>query len=264
MTPRSREAIVGAMRTLGGVILGLFTSVAAWAQTPPAPPPAAGPTAEGAPAEEPAPPPEPPPEPAKPPPPRRVAAEEHAAHRPEARTMGIGAGWSLGGTDLTIPNTASVRFRFPSGMALEPFVVVAISQTSQKREDPLFPDTEQTNSALDFTLGTQVRYPLASIGPVDFLFLGGVAAGFGHDEDDPNGPNNETKTNTLTIGLSWGLGLELFLGRRWTFSLDAMNPLFSVDRTSTEEMDVKNTSTTIAAGANFDPSVRGMFHLYFE
>jgi len=177
--------------------------------------------------------------------------------------MGIGAGWTLGGTDLTIPNTASVRFRFPSGIALEPFVVLAIAQSSQKREDPLFPDTEDTSSALDATVGSQFRYPLASIGPIDFLFLGQAAFGFAHDEDDPDGANNETKTNTLNISLDWGLGLELFLGQRWTFSLDGINPLFSVNRTSTEFMDATNTTTTIAAGAIFDPAVRGMFHLYF-
>ena len=178
--------------------------------------------------------------------------------------MGIGAGWTLGGTDLTIPNTASVRFRLPSGLALEPFVVLAVSQTTDRMENIVGPDTKDTSSELEFTVGTQVRYPMASKGPVDFLFLGGAAVGFNHNENDPSGSGNEVKNNTLVFGLSWGLGLELFLGRRWTLSFDASNPLLTITRTSVEFMDLTDTSTTISAGAVFDPSVRAMVHMYFE
>jgi hypothetical protein len=176
--------------------------------------------------------------------------------------MAIGAGWVLG-ADLMVPNTASVRFRFPSGIALEPFVVASITQSSEKEEISGF-DSKTTSSDLDLQLGAQLRYPLASRGPLDLLLLGGASIGIGHDEVDPDGPMNETTTDTLTLGLSWGLGLELFLGRRWALSFDALNPLASVSRTKREMDDFQQTNVDITAGAVFDPTIRALFHLYFD
>src|SRR5687767_1987285 len=117
------------MRIPGGVLtiilsssLSLLAGVARAQQPVPPPPP---PEATPPPAPEPPPPPpqaEPPP---RPPARRPVAADDTSGNRPGDRTMGIGTGWTLGGTDLMVPNTASVRFRLPSGLALEPFVVAA-------------------------------------------------------------------------------------------------------------------------------------------
>src|SRR5687767_809034 len=113
--------MVRPMRTPGGVLPVLFACWAAEAaaQAPPPEPVPPVPPVEPA---EPAPAPEPPPAPPPPPPRRDPTPGPAAPDRPEGRTMAIGAGWNIGSQDLMVPNTASVRFRFPSGLTFEPSI----------------------------------------------------------------------------------------------------------------------------------------------
>src|SRR5689334_7471792 len=100
----------------------LTTSLAAAQPSPPpAPSPASPPLAA-----------EPAPAPLQPPPVARPAVEPADSSRPTELAFGIGVGYSFP-TSLQTPNTTSVRLRLPSGLTLEPQLVLA---TSSSNADP--------------------------------------------------------------------------------------------------------------------------------
>ena len=74
-----------------------------------------------------------------------------------------------------------------------------------------------------------------------------------------------TVVSTTTVGVGWGIGLEWFLRPHWSLSFDALNPLFSIAKTSTDRpLLLSDSSRTVTTyGAVFDPTVRLMAHLFF-
>jgi hypothetical protein len=208
----------------------------------PPPPPVAEPT--------PQPPPQADPPPADVAPP---AEEEDALERPEGFTVGIGLGFDLP-NDLTVPNTTSVRFRLRSGLTLEPFVVFNVSGTSFDFED----GDSTSDSASEVGLGTNLRIPAVSRGPVDFIVLGG--ARFDFTNSNPDGSDNDS--SSLTSALVWGLGLEYWLGRHGVVSFTATNPLVSYTSSTEEQFDGEVTQSSWSAGAIFRPEIILMAHMF--
>lgn len=226
----------------------------------PPPPPAQGDVPPETMEPPPQPPPPPPPSPVPPPveqeapPPVEEEPDSDEPERPEGFSVGIGAGWDLP-TDLSLPDTATVRFRLASGLTLEPFVVFGVSGSSVD-----FTDGDSTSdSASEVGLGTNVRIPVVGHGPVDLLIVAG--ARFDLASSNPDGDDNES--STVGTSLLWGLGLEYWLSRHGVISLTATNPLVSYLSTTEAQFDGEEvTQSSWSAGAIFRPDVMLLAHLF--
>jgi hypothetical protein len=233
----------------------LALAAAAQAQPIPQPVPEPAPPAEPepAPVEPPAPAPQQsqPSEPADPP----EATVDAAAspNRPEGMSVGIGVGYSVP-AQLLEPNLASVRFRFPSGLTIEPTVVLATSRATTE----IGPNETETEAS-EATFATNLRFPLAGRGKIDLVLIGG--AGISYQKQSPDGPDNDT--TTTTFALAWGLGLDYWPKQSWCLSASATNPLFTFTRTRQEMAPLDQKTTSLAFGAIFDPGVFVMLHMFF-
>jgi hypothetical protein len=190
-----------------------------------------------------APPPPPPPPPAAP-----------VMVRPAGTSIGLGFGWVMP-ADLTVPNTASARFRLASGLTLEPLVVVRATIDTQ---EPPFGD-ETTDKQTAFAAGANVRLPMASRGRADLaLVFGGVAA---FVSTNPDGDDNGS--TLFNLGLGWGVGIDVWIKPWLSLSTTAQNPFLQYQATSQEFGNDEATTSTVTVGAIWDPQIDVMLHLYF-
>ena len=244
------------MRTAAAALLAtLSLSTAALAQpVTPAPEPAPA-APEPAVVEPVAPAPEPESTEATPPPDSPTASVEATAspNRPEGMSLGIGIGYSIP-AQLLEPNLASVRFRFPSGLTIEPTIVLATARSTVE----VGPAETETESG-EGTVAANIRLPLAGRGKIDLVLIGG--AGLTYNKQAPDGPDNDT--TTATFALSWGLGLDYWPKQSWCLSASATNPLFAFTRTRQEMAGQDQKSKTLAFGAIFDPGVFILLHMFF-
>lgn len=241
------------------LLAALSLSSSAGAQPAPATPQpettAAEPTPAPAPVEPVAPAPEAS-EPSRPPPdPPAASVEAEAAgpNRPEGMSLGIGVGYSIPAQVLE-PNLASVRFRLPSGLTIEPTVVLDTARTTVK-VGPAETETESSEG----TFAANLRLPVAGRGKIDLVLIG--SAGISYQKQSPDGSDNDTTTTTLA--LSWGLGLDYWPKQSWCLSASATNPLFSFSRTRQEMVPQDQKTTSLQLGAIFDPGVFVMLHMFF-
>ena len=202
---------------------------------------------------EPAPPPEPPPPaPAPQPAPAAEPVDDTSENRPEGTSIGIGVGYSVPASILE-PNLGSVRFRLPSGLTFEPIVNLSASRSSVE-----VGDVESEVEGSEITVATNVRFPLTGRAKVDLVLLGG--AGFSMLSSNPDGGDNDTTETTVAV--AWGLGLDYWPKPRWCISASAMNPLVALSRTVEEGAIDDTTTTQLAFGAVFDPSLFLMLHMF--
>jgi hypothetical protein len=234
------------------VILISSVSVAA-AQTP---------TEEEAPVEEPVQEPveEPAEEPAAATPAPEGTIEQEASAIPGA-AVGIGIGWTFP-ADLTIPDTASVRFRLASGLTFEVALRLALDTTSDETNFGGI-DQEDRTAGLTLAVAALARKPLATRGRLQLVLLLGAGAGVSSFENDPDGPDNETNSTAMSAIAVWGLGIDWFVRPGWSISLSATNPLFLFSRTNSETNGNESTSTDFSIAAEFDPTVQAMVHIYY-
>lgn len=247
-----RSAAAALLATLSVASFARAQPVAQPTTPEPAPEPEPAPAAPVepvAPAPEPSEPAAPPPDP----PAAEVTSEVAAPNRPEGMTLGIGVGYSVPAQILE-PNLASVRFRFPSGLTLEPTVVLATARSTAE-----VGDSEVETEASEATFATNVRLPVAGRGRIDLVLIG--SAGLSYDKQSPDGPDNDTSTTTLA--LAWGLGLDYWPKQSWCLSASATNPLFTFSRTRQEMVPQDQKTTDLAFGAIFDPGVFVMLHMFF-
>lgn len=188
-----------------------------------------------------------------PPPPPMQTETEVRPTRPEGRAIGIGFGWDLP-TDVQAPNRTSVRFRFDSGLTVEPFVGVAFTSINT---DNGTTDSKTTN--FGFEVGADLRFPRQIKGPMDFVLIGG--GGIGLDNTNPEGSDNNS--STFFLDLHWGLGIDLWVRPTWVLSFTATNPAISVQTQSMENPLGDMSTTTTSVGAIFEPNVVAMMHLFF-
>ena len=168
--------------------------------------------------------------------------------------MGVGLGYTFdegSSNDITEIDTTSVRFRFLNGITVEPTVMLSLGNDSV---DQGFGDSDTTT--VNVGLGADVRFPIASWGPVDFVVLGG--AGIGYQRVDPDGDNNNTTTTGITG--RWGLAVEYWVTPRWLINMTGRNPFF--DFASSDQPGGAET-TSIDFGIIFDPTITAMVHLIF-
>ncbi len=258
-------------QTILGVFVALLAAPAALeAQAPPTEPaPEEGATVDddgldGTEAEapdpgwsEPPPPRQPPP---PPPPPEPVVVEEPPEDEgidwlPETRpagSFGLGFGWTFPGTDLWTPSTIAARFRLDSGMAIEPSLTIRATGSGDNDD---FSDDPRL---LQIGLGTMLRVPVASAGPVDFLILGNVGLSSTFDVEPGD-------SRSLTASAGYGLALELWIASRFSIGMDATNPLFSLTWNSIDNPVTGETNKSInwAVGVVWNPQLRILATLYF-
>ncbi len=187
-----------------------------------------------------------------------VAPSARASVRPQGNSVGIGVGYDFP-AGLDRPDIASVRFRLASGLTFEPLLrLITIGTTTEVQQQG--PNVDDSNAAFEFTLGANVRLPLKSRGPLDFILVGGASLGFA--SEDPDGDDNNSAA--FAINLNWGLSIEWWLSESWVFGFTATNPLVSYNSQS-QEMgpDVTQDSSTTSLGLVFDPNVTFMLHLFF-
>jgi hypothetical protein len=216
-------------------------------------------------------------------------ADEAAAGdgRPEGTAVGIGIGYTFPRSILE-PNTASVRFKL-GGITLEPRLNLGGSSlggttgqyTQIGDQPPNESSVENKNGGLGLSVGTDVRFALGSRGPLDLLFIGGISVGWANNSGDATTSTSDivskTSGNSTSAVLNWGLGLEWFLGKGFSLSADAVNPLVSWTRSTTTtetsrpgtdtipalvDRDTTN-NTSVSYGLTFQPTIRAMVHLYF-
>lgn len=216
-----------------------------------------------------------------------VSAQEAATdNRPQGFTVGLGAGWA---TPIRVlePNAVSARFRV-GPVTFEPSLEVrGLSGSDDNSGTTTFPgqppsetNSVDRNSGFNAGINTDVRYPVISRGPVDFLVIGGVGFATQSSTQDRNVENaagdiDRSRVNGTALSVGWGLGAEWFFHRNFSFSADVRNPLFRLAKTSTttetkqavgtESLTTSNRveSTDLDYGVVFSPTVRAMFHFYF-
>lgn len=206
---------------------------------------------------EPPPPRQPPPPPPPPPTPPVVEEPEEdgiewlPSTRPSG-SFGLGFGWSFPGTDLWTPSTIAARFRLDSGMAIEPSLTIRATGSGDNDD---FSDDPRL---LQIGLGTMLRVPVASAGPVDFLILGNVGVSTTVDIEPGD-------SRSLTASAGYGLALELWIASRFSIGMDATNPLLSLSWNATDNPVTGETNKSInwAIGVVWNPQLRILATLYF-
>jgi hypothetical protein len=168
--------------------------------------------------------------------------------------IGIGAGWRFPGGDIQVPNVASVRFRFHSGLTLEALVHAGFELTST-----------DTNTERDLEISGEglLRIPLARKGPFELPLLVGAGLSITSSTNDPDGDDNDTTTTAFGVEGVWGIGIDWFFTSRASFSMSALNPAVRFTSTSTDGPIPSTSSTNFEIAAIFEPVITAMFHLYF-
>lgn len=173
--------------------------------------------------------------------------------RPTAFSVALGLGYLLP-MNLLEPSITTVRFRLPSGLALEPGLALARGRSSTGLDYDPAPLEEGRSAGL---LTAIVRLPLRSRGRVD---LEGVGIGIaGITSERPDGADNDTTTTTFQLG--WGLGLTYWVSPHWTLSATASNPLVSYTREATQQGTAELVRTQTVVGVVFSAELVVMAHL---
>lgn len=167
-------------------------------------------------------------------------------------SFGLAFGWTFPGPDLWTPNTIAARFRLDGGLTIEPNLTIRASGSGDNDD---FTDDPRL---LQIGLGTMLRVPVASAGPIDFLVLGTVGVSTTIDIEPGN-------TRSLNASLGYGLALELWLATRFSIGMDATNALFNLTWNATDNPVTGDTSKSInwAVGVVWNPQLRVLATLYF-
>jgi hypothetical protein len=173
-------------------------------------------------------------------------------HRPTEFSVGIGIGYQLP-TTLDTPNLTSVRLRLPTGLTLEPQLILA---KSSRTVDTGMPVTDETT---ELGIGAIIRYPIVKRSRVDLELLGALSVD--QLETIPSEPDMGTRVTTTQI--SYGLAVSMWMARHWQLSFTAGNALLTSVK-NRQEMGVGTVTVTTNTtyGLIFDPQVQLMIHLY--
>ena len=187
---------------------------------------------------------------------------EAVTYRPEGKSLGIGAGWTFP-TALGTPNTFTARFRMEDGMTFEPGVQVDFASGSSKVSGG-GASVKGSSSQINLILGTAVRKPMMSRNQVDIVGILTPGIMITSGTNKPAG-GTETDTTTFGLGTGWGLGVEYWPKTHWSISFNALNPLLAITNTSVKDKGAGTTTTNtgIFLGADFNPSVQLLTHIYY-
>jgi len=200
----------------------------------------------------------------KPPPPTTTApettpkadepSEGRTGLRPAAKSLGLGFGYTFP-SDVQLINTVSARIVWSDKLIFEPLFELSFGSDSAS-----VGGMDTSDSATTMAVGTEIRYQMWSRRRTGLSMV--MGAGVAYTKDNPDGDDNNT--STLGFGLSWGVGLDLWIWKDWGLSFTLTNPFFSYGSTTQQAPgdDVTNSSTFF--GLVWDDSqVRFMLHSYF-
>ena len=231
----------------------------AYAQQPAPPPMPPQPTPVTEPAPNPTPPPPAPtptPAPAPTPAPTPAPMPMHPAaadeYRPSELSLAIGFGYALP-TSIQTPNIASVRLRLPSGLTIEPQLVLA----SSSHDVDTGPSAK--DEASEVGLGVLGRLPVVRHGRVDLEVLGGLSVNQANTK--PDAPDMDVSVTTFSA--TYGFAVTAWINPHWQISFSALNPIVtSVKRDEEMGPGTSTVTTDQTFGVIFDPKVTVMVHLY--
>lgn len=175
-------------------------------------------------------------------------------HRPSELAFGIGFGYVFP-TSLETPNITSVRIRLPTGLTIEPRLILGTSSTNQDNGT-----VDVTSRSTEFGIGAIARFPLIKRGRADFELLGAID--LDTLKQDPDTDNDDDATTTTTVSLSWGVAVNYWISHHWSFSLSATNPLVSYTKQSVQTPAATNDTSNTSFALEFNPTVFAMVHLY--
>lgn len=198
-----------------------------------------------------------PPQPPQPPVVHETAeakVEDTGPIRPDGFAVGIGVGYRFP-TALSIPNAASVRFRLPNAITIEPTLVLA---TSSAETDV---GTTQGSSATEVGIGATARFSVVGRRRTDLELLAGFAVD--RVSQDPSDQQSDDVRTTTATSFSYGVAVGLWITKNLQLSLQTTNSLVTYVHGREEQgpgfVTVTNQTTF---GLIFDPNVTFMVHLY--
>ena len=152
-------------------------------------------------------------------------------NRPDAMTIGIGAGMTIPSSPLSI-DTGAVRARLSDQLTIEPSITYDSDKSEAKvvaKSGSTSNTAKGTSSATSIGLEALGRYTLADKGPVDLQGLAGLYYGSDKTETDPNtdgdSKNDKSYTSDGTAALVVGVGVESFFKGHYSVSADALSRL---------------------------------------
>ena len=186
-----------------------------------------------------------------------AAHMENVTYRPQGMSIGIGAGWTFP-ADLGTPNTVSARIRMESGLTFEPAVQVDVSSQSQK----VTGGGTASATGVNLVFAGNVRKPIMGRNQVDVV---GILSPFlaVQSQSGKDAGGNKTSATNFGLGTGWGLGVEYWPKTHWSISFNAINPLLSITNGSQKAGGVTTTTTGFFIGADFNPTVQLMTHIYY-
>ena len=187
---------------------------------------------------------------------------EAVTYRPEGKSIGIGAGWTFP-TALGTPNTVSARIRMEDGFTIEPGIQVDANIGSSKVSGG-GASVKGSSSQINLIVGAALRKPIMGRNQVDVVGILTPGIMITSGSVKPAG-GTETDTTGFGIGTGWGLGVEYWPKTHWSISFNALNPLLNIGTTSVKDKGAGTTTSTtnFFLGADFNPSVQLMTHLYY-
>jgi hypothetical protein len=188
--------------------------------------------------------------------PPTTTGPEGSGYRPTPMALGLGLGYLVNGSiDLMKPTVSSARLVLTDRIVLEPLLILSYQSTSNE----VGMATVDT-SATTVGFGTQLRYLLASRGPLD---LAGIGSGVFTHQSGSNSVG-DVHTSVQSFDLAWGVGISWWFHSTWSLSLDATNPILSWDRNSNDNGPAPDQSTsTFFFGVVWNPQLMLMTHLFF-
>lgn len=192
-------------------------------------------------------------------------------------TLGLGVGISVPSNQL---DTFILRARISPDLTLEPMLNfgsmtgVSTSTITMDEIDPATgastgnTTTSSTTTTSDTSwmgAGLGVRYRVAKRGNTDLQGLLGAGYGKQTTEDKTDGVQGKNTSESSTMSLNVGLGMENFFAPKWSAGFDVTTPVYTTLTGTTTPIDTSVTAKTETDGTSkaFSPSFRLMLTHYF-
>jgi hypothetical protein len=176
---------------------------------------------------------------------------------PDDFRFGLGMGVILP-ADLLEPNLTVASFYY-KGMEIQPFVVLAKSESEEEADDGVTTSDDEASSRTR-QVGAVFKYPLSRRDNMDLQFIGSIDNSSTSETVDPEGPDNRATNKEKSLNISYGLGLQWWFASHFSLMATAENPIFSESsvRSTAEQIggtEAVTKSDDRSYGLVWDPSV---------
>jgi hypothetical protein len=185
------------------------------------------------------------------------ARAEEQAQAPEDLSFGIGVGFDFP-ADLGQPNITVASFRYKN-MQLQPFIALSDTKADEEMDDGVLTSKDEAKQDVRM-LGAAFKYAFARRNKMDLQFITSLSYGRSSESLRPEGPANDSKTQTKVLDLSYGLGVEWWFASHFSMMATATNPIYTKSeiRTTQEQITGIEAFTETedrSYGLVWDPSV---------